>query len=741
MHSLPFRALRSTLVACVLSSAVLACSGHGEGDEGTAVDLATTKESVPTGLVKMVRPRGAVENTLDANAVLAKVREAGAVIETDDVTAVTQEDGVVRLYGGHGRTAIPLAEIDHDEVFAYGAMGMGEAEGDDLRVREANVVVRFSPKSDEPLRDEPRYFFVVPRGERLPALVPMSDHALTSDGLFMRVDDAFLDGKGKTRFAFVQKGESAFRLEGSFTNGYVCDGSLLWKEADGTWRSSTREYGVTRNYAWKAEGDSLALTGPSTTDPPPAIRAELRACPGKTDEELAATVASLAFDPETKVTTSDALVPFESGKNYPLGTVVRVDDTTYKVLVSAPKPLAFDCAECPPRDPSSYVFANWGRTFGEDQGRRLARIYVRRDGRTREVAKTADYLKAVAADIHGLSEKRIQASKDVETSQESTRWQMQIAEAKASTVDQPSKLLGIALTSFAFDTTVRGFQTAAPSVMGIKTAAANGAPNAFLGLQKSAVAGTTIGQRLLASFYLTAIQGAALSIEPILVTWDEKTPKEQLATAGSTIGKTGSVWLLRSIFPSGGMQWVSTAGAGLLMRWRKISNDAEIGFDNGNTWQVTANMAAGAATALVQMYAIRKGAGPGPLTAIGGAGVLVSEIIAGRGTPSVILGSLVEITSDALVKDPRIRPFAAVLARQVSALIQLTETHIRLGITGEMLDDARALRYEQIAKRDALLFLLREVPEARASLSPDERNTIVATAADPFAVLRAYYAD
>lgn len=128
--------------------------------------------------------------------------------------------------------------------------------------------------------------------------------------------------------------------------------------------------------------------------------------------------------------------------------------------------------------------------------------------------------------------------------------------------------------------------------------------------------------------------------------------------------------------------------------------------------------------------------GPGAVAAVGKAGVLLSEVVAGRGSPGVIVGTSVEIGVDLLVKHPVVRPFASTLAAQTNALIQLGEALKVANDTGNTLDKARAMRMEQVQKTNTIIWLLKKNLAFLEGYSAPEVGLVLTTAQDPFAKFR-----
>jgi hypothetical protein len=189
---------------------------------------------------------------------------------------------------------------------------------------------------------------------------------------------------------------------------------------------------------------------------------------------------------------------------------------------------------------------------------------------------------------------------------------------------------------------------------------------------------------------------------------------------------------LRSWFPTTNKFSFALNGlAGMSMRWRKIEIDESNGLETPNKYL---NIGIAGATSIAQILAAEKG--PGAVNAIGTMGFLTSEIISGRGTPGVIIGSTLEATGDLAISHPAIRPFAKVLTRQISALIQIGDA-IRFGnYVSEDLEGLRRLKVEQVQKFNAILYLLRTNDQLLYDLNLPEIQVVISTLIDPYALLK-----
>ncbi len=131
---------------------------------------------------------------------------------------------------------------------------------------------------------------------------------------------------------------------------------------------------------------------------------------------------------------------------------------------------------------------------------------------------------------------------------------------------------------------------------------------------------------------------------------------------------------------------------------------------------------------------------PGRVRAIGKGGVLVSEVISGRGYPGVIIGGLGEVVVDLLVAHPAIRPFANTLAGQTSAMIQIFDAKQTTQSYGDRLEMTRQLTLSQASLFNSLVYLLRQHPDLFHGFDYFERDAVVGIMSDPHRVLRAHYA-
>lgn len=639
-------------------------------------------------------------------------REGVTNLKQGDLSILQLANGesVLLMKNELGITAV--ASVLDGKLYEWEMQAPGEIKGEELRVLGTNFAFRHEVGNDKDISP----YIIYETKDGSPLVVHFGDHNIATNGTFRRSANRIYSDVGTKIFEYRPVSDHAWKLQGDVYNGYICSGSVIWQD-EKSFYSVTTEFDRKTVSRWEDRGETLVLIETLADVPvPAAILNAHEPCPFNKGGDLQAIINKLDYQlqfneqPDPKSTDAN-IVDFEIGKAYRTGQRVRYEDSVWLLLEAIP-------------EKSHYIFANDMRTFGEDQGRKYTRIFriVPSSRKLVEIASTPLYLTWAATRIHALSDNRIDQQDVISESQKNARRQLSIAEVKAKVVgagfDEWYKPILFGVSTYIFD---KGAQVSSSgTVLGVATAKST--------LGAAAAQASALSQRMLAGLYLTALQGASISMQIAAANLKTKDVSEHLASVREITGYSGIVNGLRSAFPSksvGGI--ILTTASGVAMRWRKINADTQLGYVNKNN---LANLAAGGLTAVSVVAVQNKGSGA--VAAVGKAGVLLSEIIAGRGSIGVIAGTGIEIAADLLVVHPVIRPFSSTLAAQLSALTQLGEAKIMADSAGGEIDKARWMIREQAQKANTIILLSRLAPEQLMTLSAQELGLVLTTAQDPF---------
>ena len=666
-----------------------------------------------------------------------------ATVAGERILLQTESFGVVPLLSKIGSTVYEWSQVTTAKINPQ----------NDVAFSPTNIFIRH-PKNEQPSLDKHAVFFLYRDQERL-IFVNMADHIASTTGFVYRSGNDFLNEQKKFSYGFKPIEKGLWQISGAISAGLLCDGAILWQMVQDplSYISATKEYGVTTAIRWARQGDLMvAKEQIALATIPNEKLSSLRECPGKSSQDMTSVLAKEKYISDVESMTEEThAVPIHSQSVFKTGARVLVDTTTYRVLFSGTETAVVSGDG---QAPSSTIevpvqfLLNEQKTFSEDHGKPYTRVYKwTNDQGLKDVSTTTDFFNVAADLVHRASKERVTLTNEAFKSEQSAVFQLGLAEKKASTVDEPSKLASTFIAASAYQATTMAFRAKGSSVLGIKTEEVADATGQIVRqlpslttLSMNVEAG--IGQRALAAFYLTAIQGASSSADAIVA--GHGTLTDTMWTILKSSAQSGAILGLRSAFAEGTSQWIAAGAGGVIMRWRKMDMEDKIGLDNGSMLQKFGNLSAGALTNIVSTYASFKGASAGSLGAVGSFGVMVSEIISGRGTPSMIVGQMIEGGAGYAASrmgpfSPFVYPFAVVASKQANACLQLQEANMRLAYAGVKLDAARASIYRQRALHDMLLWLVRLNPESFDKLNPVEKSYVIATIDDPYVLLRAYF--
>jgi hypothetical protein len=269
--------------------------------------------------------------------------------------------------------------------------------------------------------------------------------------------------------------------------------------------------------------------------------------------------------------------------------------------------------------------------------------------------------------------------------------------------------------------------------------------------------------RLLAAVYLTAVQGVALSLPVVATGLGKKEFEQHMQSFNQQTAWSGAVNGLRCAFERTSKSVAERTSAkiligasGVAMRVRKQLGDAKMGYVNNNP---EGDLFAGGATALASVMV--QDMHPGVPQAVGKAGVLLSEYVAGRGSLGVYVGTSLEIGVDLVasfgtksaklapifkfaVAIPIVGPYlqyvahptGSVMAGQASAIIQMLIAWHKWNTANGQADEAFAMYNEQRMKTAAIYTVLEHNIDVTKSMNSIELNLVLKTIADPYSVFR-----
>ena len=636
----------------------------------------------------------------------------------------------------------PIASVQGTATYQWSQITNASLQNNSVDYAMTNIFVRHPFNQEPAFGMDPNYFVYTIDNE--PVVIRMTDHLMMNDHFEFRSGNTFYSETKKRLFEFQALESSTWRVKGNIDNGYICDGSVVWHDTDqSTFYSATKQYGTTQVYKWTLSAGLLHFK--ESVQNPSQYLSKINAaqsCPGRDEVSVSTALAKQTYYVSKNVASSiTTAVPIEKLQSFPAGTRVSIDGTIYATLFATSKEdiEVMGDAIITVQNPEVYV-TNTSRTVAADNGKTMGRVYKWYQGKLTEIGTTDSYLVSLANQGHKLSLDRITATNAGIKSSDSARWQLALAEQKAATVDTAGKLAVSFITFAVCDAAYNAAEAPAKKVLGMAAQSGLGAgKNALQSISKIDLFGTaTASTRLAAALFLTGMQGLAIiKYEVELNNGPERNTAEQLLARSLNGAPTLG---LRGLFPAQAGSYLSSVSSGLTLRWGPVSAQQKAAYDQNDNLNKLATMSPTKATQISSTYATVFGVTKSALNFAGPVGVLIADVISGQATPSRVVGGAIEIATVFLVEDPRIRPFAAILAKQTNAMLQLTEARVRTSMAGKKLDDALAVIQLQRAARDALLWLSVQAPDQVSKLNPVEQAYIVATVEDPYLLLRAYYA-
>lgn len=739
----------SIVISLTLFVAVASCKARVNSSDLADSPTNASSRQLPSQLVfqeSIVAPlKDDSKKAPSDNEAAKRLRAVGLSLDSSNVNVSSKVllNGERVFFLKENLQTIPVASVTVDSTYQWSQVTNASLKDNRVQYSMTNIFVRHAVNQDPNIGVDPNYF--VYQVDQQPVVILMTDHIVMNDHFQFRSGNIFYSETKKRLYEFEAIDASTWRTKGHIDNGYICSGSVLWHpDSDpSTFYSATRQYGTVQVYKWTLSAGLLHFKE-SVKDTSP-FRSKVNStqpCPGREDGSVAAALANESYYVSTNVAPNiNKAVPIQSLKTFTTGTRVTIGDAIYVTLFATSKDdiLVVDETVIPVKRPEVYV-TNLTQTIASDQGITMGRIYKWYNGTLTEVATTDSFLIALADQIHKLSTDRIKATNAGIKASDAARWHLSLAENKAATLDTASKLAVSFMTFAVCDAAFNAFEEPGKKVLGmVVQSGLKAQKNAFQAVAKINLSGTAkASTQLAAALFLTGIQGIYLT--SIEVNLDDDTLRSNAQKALAHGLSSTPALGLRGFFPSKSSSYLENNQSGLTMRWGPVSAKQKASYDQNQNLIKLANINPATATEITSTYTTLFDATKSILNLTGPIGIMVADVISGQATPSRVVGGSIEIATMLLVTDPRIRPFASVLSKQVNAMLQLWEANVHLSAAGNKLDDALAVIKLQRAARDALLWLARETPHHVQKLNPVEQAYLVATIEDPYLLLRAYYA-
>lgn len=719
MRNLRFPACVPTLSTLILIFVISGCKKNEPGStlkNGISGSAGTVKMDI-AAFFKPANESGAALITPEAATNILKKSGIELTIPAEAIGVLLPENESLFL-AKDGLDVSPIASFKGGKVFEWSTTTPAFVEGNNVKFSGTNISYKHEANAEADDSVEPYFIYPVENNKYI--AVSHAEHGSLSNGSLRKSGNKIYHSNGNLILEFKQVSTAAWVVEGSWNDGLICNGSVIWAKG-GKYFAATKQFGRTMVTSWEDAGFQLQMAGIlKDVTIPTELGGALRPCSQNAEGSAENFLAKLEYDNSFGFVAEDgAAVDYDFNvKNFQSGKKVRFpgDNSIWILLEQLTSRPAFAL--------------NYNKTFAGPDGGSYSRIYsVKKGGSAApitEIGLARNYVVAAATRIQELNAERFKGISLAAEYQETAREYLRIAEVKANQVgagfDEWYKPVTAVFATFVGDVALNKLSKG--KVLGVDSGKES--------LGKAAVTLANRSSRLLAATYITALQGLALTAPVVAANFDRKTFDQHIASGNEITGYTGLTHGLRSWFPQSSRASIPLIFvSGIAMRWRKMKIEEKNGLENRR--QVL-NLAAGGATAIAQVLATGKG--PGAVGAIGSMGVLTSEIISGRGTPGVILGTTIEAGTNLLCKHPAIRPFAITLAGQVSALTQLGDAW-RVGkATGEKLEVLRELKVEQVQKFNGILFILRNNPKIISDLSLPELMIVMSTLMDPYAGFR-----
>ncbi|MDA9951454.1 hypothetical protein N9D31_02650 [Oligoflexaceae bacterium] len=605
----------------------------------------------------------------------------------------------------------PLVSLKNGKHFVWQTSTIIDFKGSSSDVRTANLSYRTAPGTEISSPDTIPYLMFGDEREQF-RLVPLTGLVSTPRGSFYNWQNAFYQPSGEKSFYFESVEDSSWRLRGNYRSSMFCDGSLFHEQDDKVY-VLTKEFGGISTGMWHKKGRTIVFDDFVESSRFEQLFPLVEACQHNT----VSSVLDLARNNEYRTTftpVTDNIKAFTYGKTYNSGQRVRINGEIYFVL------------EANTYVKQYYLLDSRGDVYSATpKGRKGFELSY--------FSNEQNYVKYALARIQFLNGARIEQTAVAKEFTDDARQRLQIAEVKANAVgagfDEWYKPLVSIASHAASDAMLNSNLSKA---LGIKTKGS--------GIQGAITAAdATIRTRIISATIFSLVQGVSISSYVAAAQFETKSAEEHFRSSATTFGQVSSANGLRTvgaILPGNTATLAFSFASGMAFQFRRITTNKELGYESKN--QVL-NILSGGATSLAQVVALNKGMGAGRIKAIGGAGVLLGEIIAGRGYPGVVAGTLVEIGTNLAVGHPVIRPFANTLASQVSALMQLSDAYYSAKRSGKQLDLATGYANEQKHKLNALSFLFEQDENFIKKIDHQTLHMTVATFLDPYREFRQHY--
>lgn len=622
---------------------------------------------------------------------------------------------------------IPVVSVQHDIVYQWSQASNAQIAEGKVKYSLMNMFDRHLINEEAYPGKDPTYFLY--QIDNDVGLIRLNDHVLMNDHVEFRSGNTLYSEHKKKIFEYVPLADHVWRIQGQFDNGYLCEGAVIWRdptETD-TFYTGIKQYGTTQVYKWNRIGGVLHFKENITQFNSLRDKVALvHACPGREEDSVVAALAKntyLMVDPGDIYKTPPKKI---QSMHYKPGTRVLINDSVYSVLFTLNRKEIIAGADfATTMDfPEIYV-TNINKTSADDHGKIMQHVYKWYDNKLTDLGTKEAAMMAMADLIHKISLVRIKDTQDTLKLADAARWQLSLAEQKAAGIDTPTKLMMSFFVCAALSTAGE-YGTPYTWKLGSK-ALSKLASIDFFGPANTST-------RIVAGLSLIMTYAIVTKLSEVKIA--NGTP-EQNKMANSLSG--AATMGIRGVFPKNQNTYLDAGSTKLAMRWTPLSAEQKAEYEKSNAMAKVAGLEVKTATVHTSTFNFLYNGTSTLIQLSTPNGVVLDDLLAGKETPSRLVGGAIEWGTTFLVADPRIRPFAMVLAKQVNALLQFGESGIRSANVSKKFDLLKEMWERQQSIRDGLLWYAKQAPGQLEGLSPVEKAYIVSTIGDPSFLVRSYY--
>jgi hypothetical protein len=635
---------------------------------------------------------------------------------------------MVQEFQGKSFSWVPVMSVKGDEVFEWLTSSEVTLENGNYTLKSSNIAFKHPLAShDDPTLTDAQYW-IYQNNQHEPVVINFADHVHLERMTYRKFWNDLYDTQMKRQLWFEQVRNNVWVIKGKVANGIVCDGSVMWKDDTGDFKSITQVNDQKIVASWGTKDETGVLKHLMFMDGvkvPSEVTQNLSKC-NDGFSRLSELVSKTAYIADYGEPLSEAdlkkVKEFNPNEKFSLGQKIRTTDGVLWIVLESVPAIGH------------FIVLNASKTFFGDEGVRGQHVFQwdLTDSSFKEIGTLGAYLNYSIFRIGTLNDKRFAAQTTNAQAMEAAIDLLNQAEKRANFIgagyEESHKFLlniGAAMVaSLSYTKFAEGSK-----LFGIPIAT---------NLATTITRSPLLMDRIKAAFLVTGIQSIAM-FTVCAPTIADKTLLGYLNFAGGSTGSTLLANGFRSFFPARSAAGVvMNTASGVMFRWRKMQNESAIGIVNKNQFL---NLVAGGVTSLAAMSVT--GYGQSATNLVMGAGWVASEVISGRGQAGALIGTAVEIGVEIAQSILKVNPIyyaiASTAGRSVSAMIQLEFARRNAEKVGAQLDQTLAMREEQVAKVNALLYLGKTQPDFYNSLLPVEQGLIVGAILDPFKQLRQRY--